>query len=170
MKKKIPVFRIVVILLMLVIIVLLLMQSCLLDREKEDGMEESVRAKLGQLEGKSEEEIQAELDRVVEEGMFHVVINPDPQFPDGKSEGNLEIENVPNNLYDMRVMIVRTDTQEILYDSGLIHPNYHIQKDVLADDLEAGDYPAEAVFYAYDMDTQAEMGSTSCEITIHVLN
>jgi hypothetical protein len=167
-KKKFSWFRILVILLMLLIIGLLVYEF-FLKKEPDNSLENSVRAKLGQLEGKSEEEIQAELDRVVEEGMFHISINTNPVFQDGTSEGNLEIENVPNNLYSMIVTITLDDTGEQVYDSGLIEPNYHIQKDVLAVDLDAGEYPAVATFTAYDTETQAEVGSTACELTLYVL-
>lgn len=169
-RKGFPLFRMVVILLMVIIIALLLLQRCSADKEPENSLDQSVRAKLGQLEGKSEEEIQAELDRVVGEGMFHVVINPEPIFRDGTSDGNLEIENVPNNHYAMVVQILLQDTGEVIYDSGLINPNYHIQKDKLDVDLDAGEYPAEGVFYAYDMDSLEEVGNTSCEMTIRVQN
>ena len=102
--------------------------------------------------------------------MFHIAINTNPVFEDGSAEGNLEIENVPNNRYAMLVRIVRSDTGEQIYDSGLIDPNYHIQEDSLSVDLPAGDYPAAATFYAYDMETEEEIGSAGCEITITVLN
>jgi hypothetical protein len=167
-KKNIAWFRILVILLMLLVIGLLVYEF-FLKKEPESFLENSVRAKLGQLEGKSEEEIQEELDRVIEEGMFHISINTSPVFQDGTSEGNLEIENVPNNLYSMVVRITLDDTGEQVYDSGLIDPNYHIQNDVLSSDLDAGEYPALATFTAYDTESQEEIGSTACEITIHVL-
>ena len=138
--------------------------------QEEPAYEREAAAKLGQLEGKSEEEIQAELDRVVTEGMFHIAINSDPVFEDGASEGNLEIENVPANLYLMRVEITRQDTGELIYSTKYIEPNNHIQNAKLDVDLEAGDYPADVVFYAYSTQTQEEIGSAGCEITIHVKN
>lgn len=168
--QKKPWFRAVVILLMLIIIVLLLLQRCTREPEEDNALENSIKARLGQLEGKSEEEIQEELNRVIEEGMFHISINTNPVFSDGTAEGNLEIENVPNNRYSMIVQITLNDTGETIYDSGLIDPNYHVQMDVLDRDLEPGEYPATAVFYAYDMDTLEEVGSTACQITIMVLN
>jgi hypothetical protein len=169
--KGSSIFRILIIFLMLVIIGLLVYQFVGKKEETpEDGLASSIKARLGQLEGKSEAEIQAELDRVIEEGMFHISINPSPVFQDGASEGNLEIENVPNNRYSMLVRITLADTGDEVYDSGLIDPNYHIQKDVLSEELAAGEYPAVASFYAYDTETHEEIGSTACEITMHVLN
>ena len=98
-KDKKQKFSIIVIIVMLLIIIALFVQHYLLTGKTDDHLEDAVKAKLWQLEGKSEEEIQAELDRVIEEGMFHIAINTNPVFEDGSAEGNLEIENVPNNRY-----------------------------------------------------------------------
>jgi hypothetical protein len=140
------------------------------DDNSLSDLEASVKAQLGQLDNKTDEEIQAELDRVVEENMFHIAINGFPVFETGTSEGNLEIENVPNNHYSMDVQIALSDTGELIYESGLIEPNYHIQSDTLSKALEAGEYPCTATFKAYDTDTKQEIGSTGCEITVYVLN
>ena len=59
----------------------------------DNRLEDSVAAQLGQLEGKSEAEIQEELNRVVEEGTMAISINVNPVFDSGDSEGTLEIEN-----------------------------------------------------------------------------
>ena len=107
--------------------------------QEEPAYEREAAAKLGQLEGKSE-------------------------------EGNLEIENVPANLYLMRVEITRQDTGEVIYSTKYIEPNNHIQNAKLDVDLEAGDYPADVVFYAYSTQTQEEIGSAGCKITVHVKN
>jgi hypothetical protein len=154
---------------MSVILALLAFQMFGKKKESTDLLEASLKAQLGQLDGKSEVEIQAELNRVIEEGMFHISINTTPVFPDGESEGNLEIENVPNNRYSMVVQIALKDSGEQVYDSGLIEPNYHIQKDVLEKDLDAGEYAATATFHAYDRETQQEIGSTACDMLMYVL-
>jgi hypothetical protein len=137
---------------------------------KTPEYEREITAKLGQLDGKSEAEIQAELNRVVEEGMLHISINTTPVFPDGKSEGNLEIENVPNNHYLMRVEIADSDNGDLLYSTKYIEPNSHIQSAALEKELAAGEYPATATFHAYDPNTLTEIGSTACEMLIYVLN
>lgn len=130
----------------------------------------SRQGSLGQLEGKTAEEIQAELDRVVEEGMFNISISSLVEFADGTSEGDLRIENVPGNHYLMRVFIIRDDNGEQIYETDLIEPNYHIQSDTLDVDLPAGTYPCTAVFYAYDPETEDEIGQAAAQITVHVLD
>lgn len=62
-------------------------------------LEENIKAKLGQLEDKSNEEIEAALNEVVEEGTVCISINMNPVFSSGKAEGTLKIENGPMNLY-----------------------------------------------------------------------
>lgn len=122
----------------------------------------------GQLEGKTAEEIQAELDRVVEEGMFNISISSLVEFDSGTSEGELRIENVPNNHYLMRVFITRNDTGEQIYETDFIEPNFHIQSDKLDVDLPAGTYPCTATFHAYDQETEEEVGQAAAQITISV--
>lgn len=138
------------------------------------GLESKVKAELGQLENKSNEEIEAALNEVIEEGMIRVSINMNPVFPDGASEGTLQIENHPNNHYNLRCVIT-ADTNgdgvdEEIYHSGLMPVNSHIQTDVLGVDLEKGEYDAVATFKAYDVDTDAEIGVVVAQIRVSVLN
>lgn len=138
------------------------------------GLENKVKAELGQLENKSNDEIEAALAEVIEEGMIRVSINMNPVFPTGDAEGSLQIENHPNNHYNLRCVIT-ADTNgdgevEEIYHSGLMPINSHIQTDVLDVDLEKGEYDATATFKAYDVDTDAEIGVVVAQIRISVLN
>lgn len=136
----------------------------------QTGAGRDPNAAVGQLEGKTQEEIQAELDRIVEEGMFNISIASTVQLEDGTSEAELRIENVPNNPYLMKVEITRDDTGETIYTSGLIEPNHHIQKAKLDVDLDAGDYPCTAVFYAHDKEDEQLIGQAAAKLTVSVLN
>lgn len=124
----------------------------------------------GQLEGKTAEEVQAELNRVVEEGMFNISIASSVQFEDGTSEGELKIENVPGNRYLMQVDITRDDTGETIYSSGILEPNYHIQSAPLDVDLDAGTYSCTAVFHALDPETEQEIGEAAAKMSVTILN
>ena len=134
------------------------------------GLAREAAALAGQLEGKTEEEIQAELNRIVEEGMFNISINTAPTFENGKAEGPLQIENVPGNRYLMQVLITLDDTGELIYETGLIEPNHHIQSAKLDVELEKGEYLATAVFNAYDPETEEYIGSAGAKLTITVLS
>lgn len=133
-----------------------------------DKLEKSVRAELGQLEGKTNDEIIEALNRVVEEGNLNISINTNPVFAHGAALGTLRIENSPANRYDQVVAIVRDDTGEEIYNSGLLPPNYHIQEDVLSVVLEAGDYPCTVTFTAYDAE-QNVVGAANAKVVITVL-
>lgn len=124
--------------------------------------------KLGQLDGKSEEEIRAELDRIVEEGMFNISIARIVQLQTGNSEGEFRIENSPANRYNMQVDIARSDTGETIYSSDILEPNYHIQYAKLDESLPAGTYDCIATFHALDPDTDQEIGQAACALTIVV--
>lgn len=138
------------------------------------NLENEVKAKLGQLENKSNDEIRATLDEFIEEGTIRVSINMNPVFPTGDSNGTLQLENHPNNHYNLRCVItadVNGDAEEEeLYHSGLMPVNSHIQEDVLNTNLDKGEYPATATFTAYDVDTDEEIGIVVAQIRISVLN
>ena len=122
----------------------------------------------GQLEGKTAEEIQAELDRVVDEGMFNISIAATVMMERGDAPAELRIENVPGNRYLMKVGIVRDDTGERLYETDLIEPNHHIQLDTLDVSLPKGTYECTAVFSAYDPETEEQIGQAAAKMTIQV--
>lgn len=122
----------------------------------------------GQLEGKTEEEIRAELDRVVDEGMFNISIAANVMMERGDAPAELRIENVPGNRYLMKVDIVRDDTGERIYETDLIEPNHHIQADTLDVSLPKGTYECTAVFSAHDPQTEDQIGQAAAKMTIQV--
>ena len=125
-------------------------------------------AQTGQAPYKSEEEMQAELDRTVEEGMFNISIASNIQFADGTSSGTAYIENVPGNRYNMQVTITDEGTGDMLYESGVLAPNQFIEDITLAKDLDPGAYEATATFKALDPTTYDEIGQAAAKITIVV--
>lgn len=125
---------------------------------------------LGQLDGKTAEEIQAELDRFVEEGMMNISIASVIEFENGGAEGEVKIENSPANHYLMQVEITLNDTGEVVYTSEILEPNYHIQYAKLDVNLPAGSYPCTATFYALDTETEELVGQASAAVTLVVLH
>ncbi len=124
----------------------------------------------GQAPYKSPEEIRAELDRIVEEGMLNISIASVIEFEDGTSPGIAYIENVPSNKYVLRVTITTDTNGEVVYQSGGIRPDSYIEEITLSEDLPAGTYPCTATFVAYDPDTLEEQGQAAAKITISVKN
>lgn len=70
----------------------------------------------------------------------------------------------------MQVLITLDDTGELIYETGLIEPNHHIQSAKLDVELEKGEYLATAVFNAYDPETEEYIGSAGAKLTITVLS
>lgn len=126
---------------------------------------------LGQLDGKTKEEIEAELNRIVEEGMFNIAIANVVQLANGSAEGDFSIENSPANRYNMQVTITLADTGEQIYESGIIEPNFHVQYAKLDTPLSKGTYNCIATFHALDPEkNDEEVGQAAAAMTIIVLN
>ncbi|MDD4509385.1 MAG: hypothetical protein PHY23_00470 [Oscillospiraceae bacterium] len=123
-------------------------------------------AQSGHLPGKSDEEIQAELNRIVEEGMFNISIASQVYFPDGKSDGAANIENIEANHYHMQVSITLDDTGELIYESGALKPGQFIENIKLQKALSAGTYNATATFSALDQETLETAGQAAAKITV----
>ena len=79
-------------------------------------------------------------------------INANPVFEAGGKNGNLRIENIPQNRYDMVVSVTLDDTGETIYRSPLIHPNQYVEYADLGVSLGSGIYRATALFEAFDSD------------------
>ena len=124
----------------------------------------------GQAPYKSAEEMQAELDRVVEEGMFNISIASVIELDHGSAPAELRIENVPGNRYLMRVTIMRNDTGEQIYATDLIEPDHHIQRDALDVVLPAGSYECTALFEALDEASEEPVGQAAAIVTLNVLS
>lgn len=127
------------------------------------------QGELGDLSTMSDAEIQAQIDDLVEKSMFNISIASQVNFANGTSPGELKIQNPGNNSMLMQVQILRDDTGDVIYESGVIEPNHHVESDVLAVDLPAGSYDCAAVFYALDPQTEARVGQATAEITINVM-
>ncbi len=127
-------------------------------------------AQLGIIPGMSDDEIEQRLNEKVAEGMLNVSVNPNPVFENGKSEGNLRIENIPGNNYAVTVTVILDDDNEVVYESGLIDPGYFVENVTLQKNLAAGQYPALVRFTAYDPETKYEIGAAGVRINIIVQN
>ena len=132
-------------------------------------------ARMGILPGMSEEDIQDRLNQTVAEGMMNVSINPSPMFKDGRSKGNLRIENIKANHYSYIITIYLEKGNEMVYQSGLLAPGYYIEKAKLSKNLKKGNYPATALFEAYekspeDKEKEEPIGAAAVKIILQILN
>ena len=161
---------------LVVIVILLLLRCCgsgesigiTDDNVPLAGLVWDANAEEGGLVQRSEEEIRAELNEKVAQGMISISMNTSPVFENGTSEGNLLIVNSERNNYPQIVYIVRKDTGEEIYRSGGIPVGSKIERAKLAVDLPAGTYECVAYFNNADPETGAFLGTAGAEITVTV--
>lgn len=161
------VFRVAVLLLLAVVILLLLRQR-MPEKEKKWSQERELTAELGILPNMSDNEIQDALNRKVAEGMLNVSMNPLPEFPDGRSSGNVRIQNIAGNHYSIKVTYVRSDTGDTILTTKLIDPGYYVEEMKLDKDLPKGQYLCVANVGAYDPKTLAFIGQTGMQVLLTV--
>jgi hypothetical protein len=125
-------------------------------------------AQEGEVTQKTQEEIQAELNRQVEEGMICISMNSAPVFASGTAKGDLLIVNDKSNRYPQVVYILRQDTGEEIYRSGAIAVGSKIEQAALDVDLAPGTYDCVAYFNNVDPDTGEFLGTAGAEIQITV--
>lgn len=132
------------------------------------GIQIDENVQQGGLTFKSKEEIQAELNQKVEEGMINISMNTAPVFENGTAKGDLCIVNSERNNYAQVVYIILKDTQEEIYRSGAIPVGSKIEYAPLDVDLDPGVYDCVAYFNNVDVDTGAYLGTAGAEIQITV--
>lgn len=124
----------------------------------------------GLLPGKTPEEISDLLGEIVQEGMVNINIAYEPIFEYGGKKGRLGIENIPANRYSFQVSLYLAD-DDLLYESGIIDPGHYIEYVELNRTLQAGDYPAKAVFTTYSLDeSEDEIAKAEVDIILHVMD
>lgn len=121
----------------------------------------------GQREAKTTEEIQAELNKKVEDGMITISINLCPVFADGSSEGLLRIANEKVNKHPQMVEIYRIDNRELVYKSGLIPVGSGVEYDRLLVDLDKGKYLCVAYISSVGVNGET-LGKAGAEMLIKI--
>ena len=114
------------------------------------------------------EKIQKEIDAKVTLGLMNISMACNPEFESGTSAGWLKIWNAPQNRYPQVVKIVRSDTGELIYTSGVVPVGSRIDTDTLDVDLPAGSYDCVAYFYPIDPDTGKEIGCVGAKIVVTI--
>ena len=120
-------------------------------------------ATLGTYDGKSQEEIQAELDRRAKDSMMTVSIDITPELSRDGLTLNLRAQNVKENKFDQKIEIVQDDEVKGAY-LGL-KPGEKID-DIEVKGLEEGE--AVVTVYALEPDTDTVHGNpSSFEVEVH---
>lgn len=124
---------------------------------------------VGDLTGKSKEEIVAALNEKVQEGMINISMNTNPIFETGTSLGTLMITNSASNRYPQLIEIFTKDDNTLVY-SGAVDIGNKVEKSRLLVDLPKGDYECIAYFSAINPETGEKLGTAGANIKITVLN
>lgn len=176
-KKSTLLWKIITLILIIIIILLLLLRGCssgsvpiVGDGTPSTGIEYDEGATEGDLEHASKEEIQEALNEKVAQSEINISMNPTPIFANGTSEGNLLIVNSEVNNYPQRVTIIRTDTNEQIYQTKAIPVGSKIETDKLDVDLDAGTYDCVAYFENLDPESGDSLGKAGANITITIQN
>ncbi|WP_343207846.1 hypothetical protein [Anaerolentibacter hominis] len=159
----------------LIIIILLLLAVTagvvwylLRDKKQEDKME--ANAVVGTMPGKSNEEIEAELNRQVSEKMIAFTINANPVYEDGKAKGNILFENPQSNDKYTKLEVFRDDTGDLIYETGLLEPGSYVPEAELEKPLKKGEYACTAYIHGYRISDNGYLGKVSAGIKITVQN
>lgn len=167
-KKKTTILMVIALLLCLALAIYFVIASI---KNREDArIAREAQAMEGFLPGMTQEEIDAELARKVEESQLAISINSVLEFESGTSEGLVRIENSKNNHYMIVVTMELTSTKEVIYQSGGIEPGHYLEKDHLDVALPKGEYPVLVRFKAYDPKTDQLMGEADANATVKILN
>ena len=170
MKKKSRMALILLCVLLLALLIGLIAMTVIgLNRDYE-RYEFDTDAMAGRIQMMTEEEIRAELNRVVEEGMFNISIASAIVFDSPTAKGEARIENIAANNYHMKVEIRLDDTGETVYESRLIQPGYSIEKIALNKRLEPGEYQATATFSAITKEEMQLFGQAGAQIKLYIMD
>lgn len=125
----------------------------------------------GFLPGRSDSDIQSELNRIIENSRLNISMNPTPLLKEGKL--NVMIENVPANNYYLQVdVFIYTDEEtgerEKIYESGIIRQGYYVEEGESLKKLEEGSYNGIAVFTALYPETLEEIGQVGMNLVVTV--
>lgn len=112
--------------------------------------------------------IQEKLDELTRNSMLSVSINRNIVFEDSSTQARANIQDLEDSPYDIQVTITRNDTDDQLYQSGLISPGESIEYIELDNPLSAGTYECSATFGAFERKTGTELGKTVINVQMVV--
>lgn len=122
----------------------------------------------GTLAGKTRQELQGMLDKIMDEGMVNVSMNSVVVFDDGTAEGSLGVENISANRYYVRVVLKNDADGSVLYESQGLKPGQYIDKIKLNKDLPAGEYACAATEIITDSETLEDIGQVDVAVKLIV--
>lgn len=169
--------RILILLLLIAIVLLVLKQCGVFDKQPTpivagDLLPGAGDAEDGTLSNMSDDDIREQMQKAADEAYFSFKINTIWEFEDRKGEAAVGIENPNYNVYPMvvQVFLGKDGAGELIYDSGAIMPDQHIDNAKLTKVLKTGTYEALAYLNAYDPDTKENIFKSTAELSIVIKN
>lgn len=132
----------------------------------DDGMEPNVV--VGSMEGYTDEEIAEMLKQKVDEGMIAFSLNTSMHLASPGAQTAVKFENPANNAKLTKLRLVRDDTGEQLYETGLLVPGSYVDSASFDVALEPGEYACTGYITSYDQETRKYLGEAACTVTVTV--
>lgn len=132
----------------------------------DDGMEPNVV--VGSMEGYTDEEIAEMLKQKVDEGMIAFSLNTSMFLASPDAQTAVKFENPANNAKLTKLKLVRDDTGEKLYETGLLAPGSYVDGASFDVALEPGEYACTGYIESYDQETRKYLGEAACAVTVTV--
>ena len=87
-----------------------------------------------------------------------------------KCEENYEKKELVEDCFYLRFSLILDDNDELIYQSGLVAPDLHLQSVNLTRVLESGDYSARVLIEPYGKDMATPLNKGEVKLTLHVKN
>lgn len=153
-----------------VLFVLFLLFRCQCPMNGSDSDSDLEKGSIDFVQPKSDRNLQEEVNKAVEAGMFNVFMNTDITFEDGNSKGNLLIQNVETNPNPVFVEIYTKDNNELIYQSDEIPVGYKIEEGSLSKSLDKGTYDCIAYFNVIDETSKEIKNKIGLNVKLTVQN
>lgn len=135
---------------------------------QKDVMEPN--ATIGIMPGKTDQEIIDELNRKVDERSIALTINPTPVAENGTSDVNWMYENPQSNEKYTRLEVFLDDTEELIYETGMMVNGSYVEAAPMKVDLPAGTYTCTAYVHGYRLSDQSYLGQVAAGLTLTIQN
>ena len=167
--------RLVIALAVLVGLLLLLVGALLWQRFQTPDPKLEPNATVGMMPGKTAEQIEAELNQQISEGMIAFTVNSAPTFSGGK--GNIWFENPASNGKYTRLELCLDEADPYaetlggeltLCRTGLLKPGSYMETIALEAELPPGSYSCTARIFAYRSDGETYLGEVQAGLVLTV--
>ena len=116
------------------------------------------------------DQIKADLDNKIGDGMFEVRMNVDWEFKDASTPSeNAYVGNTTINSNTVYFDVQLDSTGEVVYESPYIPVGYALENIALNSELDKGTYPCTLVYHLVD-DNYEDVSTLAVSITVNVLN